>query len=126
MLEGVNSPRPTYTRLRRVLVAMSVMLACGAVFAACSSHGATTAPVQQQGATNGLSGGDVYLISCARCHGDVREGKTDAPALGQVRISSLGEQPLRFTIQYGKGRMPAFAALSPEKVDALIAFLRGS
>jgi mono/diheme cytochrome c family protein len=116
----------TSPRLRRVFLALSVVLAGAAVAAACSAHESTAVPVQQQGATSGLSGSDVYLISCARCHGDSREGKTDAPALGQVRISSLGDQPLRFTIQFGKGRMPAFGALSSEKVDALIAFLRGS
>ena len=102
------------------------MVTVSVVAAACSAGAATTRPAQQQGATSSLSGSDVYVISCGRCHGDQREGKTDAPALGQVRISSLGEQPLRFTIQYGKGRMPAFAALSPEKVDALISFLRGT
>jgi mono/diheme cytochrome c family protein len=122
----VHTVRPISPRLRRALVALCVVVTVGVVMAACSAGAATTAPVQQQGATSGLSGSDVYLISCARCHGDAREGKTDAPALGQVRIASLGEQPMRFTIQYGKGRMPAFAALSPEKVDALIAFLRGT
>jgi mono/diheme cytochrome c family protein len=122
----VETPRSTSTRLRRALLAASIVLAGGTVAVACSAQGSTTAPVQQNGATSSLSGADVYVISCARCHGDQREGKTDSPALGQVRISSLGEQPLRFTIQFGKGRMPAFGGLSTEKVDALIAFLRGS
>jgi mono/diheme cytochrome c family protein len=108
------------------MVAACAALTVGSVAVACSARGSTAAPVQQKGATSGLSGSDVYLISCARCHGNDREGKTDAPALGQVRISSLGEQPLRFTIQFGKGRMPAFGGLSPEKVDALIVFLRGT
>jgi mono/diheme cytochrome c family protein len=122
----VDTPRHTPARLRRALLAASVVLAGGSVAVACSARGSTAAPAQQNGATSSLSGSDVYLISCARCHGDNREGKTDAPALGSVRIASLGEQPLRFTIQFGKGRMPAFGALSPEKVDALIAFLRGT
>jgi mono/diheme cytochrome c family protein len=111
--------------LRRVLLGLSVVLAGASIGAACSARG-STAPPQPSGATRGLSGSDVYMISCARCHGDAREGKTDSPPLGDVRIAGLGEQPLRFTIQYGKGRMPAFAALSSEKVDALISFLRGS
>ena len=121
----MTSPRSRLALFRRVLLCLATVATVGSVAAACSAQPSTSTPVQH-GATSQLSGSDVYLISCARCHGDAREGKTDAPALGEVRIASLGEQPLRFTIQFGKGRMPAFAALSPERVDALIAFLRGT
>jgi hypothetical protein len=41
-------------------------------------------------------------------------------------MSSLGDQPLRFTIQYGKGRMRGFGGLTQSQVDKLVAFLRGS
>jgi mono/diheme cytochrome c family protein len=66
----------------------------------------------------------VYVQSCSRCHGVDGEGKTDAPALSTVRMASLGDQPLRMTISYGKGRMPAFGGLSTAQVDELITYLK--
>jgi mono/diheme cytochrome c family protein len=106
--------------------AVSAAAAALTVGVACSSRPDSSAPLQQGGVTKPLSGGDVYVMSCARCHGDDRLGKTDAPKLDTVRMSSLGEQPLRMLIQYGKGRMPAFGGLTQEKVDALVQFLRNT
>lgn len=93
--------------------------------AACGAQSADSAPVAQDGVAKPLTGNDVYQMSCARCHGVNREGKTDAPKLDVVRMASLGDQPLRFTIQYGKGRMRGFGGLSDAQVDALVAYLRG-
>lgn len=112
--------------LRRALFAVSAAAAALTVGVACSNQPSDAAPVQQGGVTKPLSGSDVYIMSCARCHGADRMGKTDAPKLDSVRMSSLGEQPLRMLIQYGKGRMPAFGGLTPEKVDALVQYLRNS
>ncbi|MFM2077085.1 MAG: hypothetical protein RJA49_975 [Actinomycetota bacterium] len=43
----------------------------------------------------------------------------------QPGMSTLGDSPLKMTISYGKGRMPAFGGLSQDQVDALVAYLRG-
>jgi mono/diheme cytochrome c family protein len=110
--------------LRRALFAVSAATTALMVGVACSNQPDSTVPVQQGGVATPLSGNDVYLISCARCHGADRLGATDAPKLDAVRMSSLGDQPLRMLIQYGKGRMPAFGGLTQEKVDALVEFLR--
>jgi mono/diheme cytochrome c family protein len=96
-----------------------------AVMAACGAQSSDSAPVAQNGVATPLTGSDVYQMSCARCHGASREGKTDAPKLDVVRMASLGDQPLRFTIQYGKGRMRGFGGLSQTQVDVLVAYLRG-
>jgi mono/diheme cytochrome c family protein len=105
-----------------VLVAVSVL-------AACKSDGNGGANTANNGGgqviMNSNDGVDVYLRSCARCHGTNREGAVDAPALDSVRMASLGDDALRNTISYGKGRMPAFGGLSPIQVDALINYLRG-
>lgn len=93
-----------------------------ATLGACSESGQAQA---QSGVVHELTGADVYAMSCARCHGANREGKTDAPKLDTTRMASLGDQPLRMTIVYGKGRMRGFGGLSQQQVDKLVAFLRG-
>jgi mono/diheme cytochrome c family protein len=95
------------------------------VGAACSAQPSTAGGIQPQGGqAQALTGDDVYIMSCARCHGADLLGKKDAPKLDSVRMNSLGEQPLRMLIQYGKGRMPAYGNLSPERVDALVEYVR--
>ena len=104
---------------------MSLVATALTVGAACSAQPSTADGIQSQGGqSQALTGEDVYYMSCARCHGADLMGKKDAPKLDSVRMNSLGEQPLRMLIQYGKGRMPAFGNLSPERVDALVQFLR--
>ena len=114
---------------RRALFLLPALAAAAAVMVACgaqsSDAGSAAPPAQQSGSGKPLTGADVYQMSCARCHGVNREGKSDAPKLDVVRMASLGDQPLRFTIQYGKGRMRGFGGLSQAQVDALVAYLRG-
>lgn len=127
-LSPVSDPiRPRTRRRGRALLLAPAIAAAAAVIVACGSQdgGSAAAPVEQAGEAKPLTGQDVYFMSCARCHGQNREGKTDAPKLDAVRMNSLGEQPLRMTIQYGKGRMRGFGGLSQQQVDALIAYLRG-
>ncbi len=102
------------------------LVAAITVMGACSAQPSSSAPVAQNGVATEMSGADVYTMSCARCHGANREGKTDAPALNPVKMASLGDQPLRFTIQYGKGRMRGFGGLTESQVDKLVAYLRES
>lgn len=110
----------------RLLVAhlVAAPLLALASLGACSGDGAQQVKAQS-GEVHELTGADVYAMSCARCHGAEREGKTDAPRLDPTRMASLGDQPLRMTIQYGKGRMRGFGGLSQQQVDKLVAFLRG-
>ena len=117
------------SRTRASLLLGRVSLALVAaitVMGACSAQPSSSAPAAQQGVATEMTGADVYAMSCARCHGANREGKTDAPALNPAKMASLGDQPLRFTIQYGKGRMRGFGGLTQSQVDKLVAFLRGS
>ena len=94
------------------------------VLAACKTHGVeSTAQAQQTPIQSG--GAATYARSCARCHGVNREGDSTSPALDATRMASIGDQPLRFVIAYGKGQMPAFGGLSEAQVVELINFLRG-
>jgi quinoprotein glucose dehydrogenase len=65
----------------------------------------------------------LYLSQCSVCHGAGRAGSPPQfPSLlnvGQQR----SPQEIETTIVHGKGRMPAFPALSSEQVRALIAYL---
>lgn len=115
---------PLVTRLS---LGASALLSLLVVTAACStSSSAGSAAVQQNGVVKPLSGSDVYIMSCARCHGADRLGKRDAPKLDTVRMASIGDGPMRALIQYGKGRMPGFGGLTEERVDALIDYLRNN
>lgn len=112
-------------RRRRAVLPALAALTVVVVLAACGSQsGGSSAAPPATGVMKPLTGSDVYQMSCARCHGANREGKTDAPKLDAVRMSSLGEQPLRMTIQYGKGRMRGFGGLTELQVDLLIDYLR--
>lgn len=100
----------------------SLLAACGGSGPA----GGDTAPVTTPAVTEpaaGHSGAAVYAQSCARCHGALREGKGDSPALDDVRMATVGDQRLRLTIANGKGRMPGFGGLTAAQVDALVSYL---
>lgn len=71
-------------------------------------------------------GQQVYLKSCARCHGANLQGKGNNPKIDAPKLASLGDQRLRITIASGKGKMPAFGSLSTAQVDALITYLKGA
>lgn len=103
--------------------AIVTVLALLAVLAACKTQPSDSGPAARPAAV-GPPGADVYINSCARCHGAYREGDGTAPALDSVRMASLGDDPLRMTIAYGKGQMPAFGGLTPAQVDEVIAYLR--
>ncbi len=69
-------------------------------------------------------GADTYERSCAKCHGPTQAGKEDAPALDAVRLATLGDQRLRMTIQYGKGRMRGYPGLTTQELDDLVSYLK--
>lgn len=121
-----SSPETTFASRHPLLLlrAAAAVVVTVLVLAACKTHGVESSggaqpiPIQQGGAAT-------YARSCARCHGANREGDGTAPALDAARMASLGDQPLRFVIAYGKGQMPAFGGLSEAQVTELINYLRG-
>lgn len=95
--------------------------------AGCASSGGTAgARPATTAATNQPPGQQVYLKSCARCHGADFRGRGDHPGIDQAKLAGLGDQRLRITISTGKGKMPGFASLSAAQVDALIAYLKAA
>lgn len=76
------------------------------------------------GSTRGLTGRDLYVESCASCHGDMGEGAI-GPAVGTgSNTVSLTDGQIAGVITVGPGTMPAFPRLSDEQVDSLVAYLR--
>jgi mono/diheme cytochrome c family protein len=123
----VPDPKRSPTPRCRALLLLPALAAAAVVMVACGAQSSSVEELQPAtGVAKPLTGSDVYQMSCARCHGSNREGKTDAPKLDAVRMASLGDQPLRMAIQYGKGRMRGFGGLSQAQVDALVEYLRGA
>lgn len=125
-MQDRSSPETTFASRHPLLLlrAAAAVVVAVLVLAACKTHGvestggAQQTPIQQGGAAT-------YARSCARCHGVNREGDGTSPKLDAARMASLGDQPLRFVIAYGKGQMPAFGGLSEAQVVELINYLRG-
>ncbi len=69
-------------------------------------------------------GQQIYSSLCASCHGASRKGN---PASGFPALDALSARldsaQARSIIQRGKAMMPAFPQLSPDQMNALIAFL---
>src|SRR6185437_3625926 len=72
---------------------------------------------------NPLGGRTLYQSQCSVCHGDNRAGSPPQfPSLIGVE-NRRSRQQMVTMIQKGKGRMPAFAALSAEQISALIDYV---
>lgn len=106
----------------RLLIGPALLVTAGTL-AACGGGGSEKA--QEGGHLYVGSPGEViYQDSCARCHGASQEGAIDAPALDATRMLSIGDEPMRMVILFGKGRMPGFNLTDQELAD-VIAFIRG-
>lgn len=67
-------------------------------------------------------GAMVYQKNCTSCHGLEKQGSPPTfPALTNLQ---LNDEEIRAVLQQGRGIMPAFAQLSGEEEDAVIAFLK--
>lgn len=69
------------------------------------------------------TGANTYASKCSMCHGEHREGQAPwFPSLVNVG-NRLSTEQIKQQIHDGKGKMPAFADLSPQAVDGLVAYL---
>ncbi len=77
-------------------------------------------------AAEGLTGRDIFLLGCARCHGVNLEGTEEAPALGpgsDAEEESDGRLARR--IAEGGDGMPRFSGtLGDEQIELLIEYIR--
>jgi quinoprotein glucose dehydrogenase len=73
----------------------------------------------------GGPGAEIFQKQCAVCHGTDRRGSPGFPALVDVS-RRLSDAEIAATVQNGKGRMPAFAAVRGEQMDSLLKFLKAA
>lgn len=100
------------TRMRTVRIAAAVVAAVA--LSACDG-----------GPPPDASGEEIYLQSCARCHGEDLGGGIGPPLGGD---SAAAHQPDEFyhqTIADGRGRMPSFSqTLTEGQIDRVVEYLR--
>jgi len=90
------------------------LLACAAVLlSACGSS------------SEGLYGQELFIHSCAMCHGEDGGGSSMAPAIGPgSNAATLRDDQIEGVIEVGPGAMPSFRRLTPEQIDSLVAYVR--
>lgn len=72
----------------------------------------------------------IYKAKCAMCHGP--DGKGDTPTGKAMKVNDLSsndvqkvsDADLSAAISGGKGKMPAYKALTPDQVKDLVGFVR--
>jgi mono/diheme cytochrome c family protein len=75
------------------------------------------------GQTTSMSGKDIYRLNCSGCHGPNREGNPPAyPALQGID-KKMSRMDVTRQIKNGKNIMPAFAHLSQDQINAVLAYL---
>lgn len=77
-------------------------------------------------AQEGLTGREVFLMGCARCHGTNLEGTEEAPDLGRgSEAADDSDARLAKRIREGTDDMPRFGhVLSPDQIEELVVYLR--
>jgi len=74
-----------------------------------------------QGAS--VNGKELYLTHCASCHRDDRTGAPPAiPSLAGIG-DRMAPADVRSIVFYGGGRMPSFATMAPEYIDAAVRYI---
>ena len=77
-------------------------------------------------AAEGLTGRDIFILGCARCHGVNLEGTEDAPDLGQGSdAEEESDARLARRVREGKDEVPRFGGtLADEQIQLLIEYIR--
>lgn len=69
-----------------------------------------------------LVGRQVFVATCAECHGPTGEGGTGTRLVGNARAANQAN--VADAVRFGRGLMPAFMAeLTPEQLDAVVAYV---
>lgn len=75
--------------------------------------------------TENLMGEDLYVRSCATCHGLDGDGGIGLDiGAGSNTDLSLTDEQIAGVIAVGPGNMPGFSRLTPEQVNSLVVYVR--
>jgi mono/diheme cytochrome c family protein len=106
-------------------------LAGAALLTGCGAGTETTIPPQEAGLVE--AGGELYAANCAQCHGEDLRGTEQGPShLSQVyEPGHHGDGAFLVAVVGGVrphhwdfGPMPPIEGLTPEDVEAIVAFVR--
>ncbi len=75
------------------------------------------------GQTTSMSGEDIYRLNCSGCHGPNREGNPPAYQALQGIDKKMSRMDVTHQIKNGKNIMSAFAHLSQDQINAVLAYL---
>lgn len=127
--QGRLDPMPRRTRILRTPRLGPLVVGAAIVVGACGGGSEATAPPEPTGAQAGDAelheGRDVYLRSCAPCHGLTGQGASGPRLAGEMveRYPDVADQ--RAVIASGPGVMPAFEnELTDDELDAIVRYTR--
>jgi quinoprotein glucose dehydrogenase len=86
----------------------------------------TMVPVPEDEEETSLPAESVYLIHCATCHGQQRQGDPSGsyPPLNSL-AGTVSREEIHDIITKGKGFMPSFSHLDEDQINELVAYLLG-
>ncbi len=93
------------------------------LLAAAQARATGTVPAETQGdAIDQVVGQQVFVGTCAQCHGMRGEGGVGPQLAGNPRAANRAN--VDDAVRFGRGMMPAFQAqLSPEQLDAVVGYV---
>lgn len=104
------------TRIKRLVIAATGLMALGVVSVPAEAHD---------------GGAALYKTKCAACHGADGKGDTAVGKADKIRdlssadVQQQSDADLTAVITAGKGKMPAYGkSLKPDQVKDLVAYIR--
>jgi cytochrome c553 len=112
-----------YKKLNKGLALLSFLLLVGAYGLAEMSHKKMMSGGTENAASgNAMSGKDIYMNNCTKCHGD--DGTAGIMGAADLSKTNMDDALMMTTIKEGKGQMSGFAgALTDEQVKSVIEFV---
>lgn len=114
---------------KRVVLAVTFMV----ILAACTATGTEATDTTPLDETLVSAGADLYQASCAQCHGADLRGTDQGPSHLSIvyEPNHHGDIAFLLAVQQGArshhwsfGDMPAIQGLTPEDVEAIVAYIR--
>lgn len=70
-------------------------------------------------------GGELFVQTCAVCHGANGEGTTGRPPIGAgSNAATFTDEQILGVMDVGPGAMPSFSRLTSEQLESLVVYVR--
>lgn len=106
-------------------LASALLVAAGAFAIGGASPASTSTRQGVYSEAQADAGARLYATRCAMCHGRMREGTYETPALQERFIANWSKAPVKNLYDYLARAMPQFApgSLKPEETAQIVAYL---